>query len=153
MLNMFAESMKIKKDSKHIYFRLWFQSNVVTNTRGVLMSSPGKHRIINWQVECVSCTFSNFRHDDVIKWKHFFIFICTWTNGWVNNRDAGDLRRRRTDYDVTIMRTMENNVNYWYTGFPLERMHLIRKRAHYFFYNSAVFCNVFLACFPRSLRH
>ena len=22
-----------------------------------------------------------------------FSFICTWTNGWANNRDAGDLRR------------------------------------------------------------
>ena len=29
--------------------------------------------------------------------------ICTWTNGWVNNREAGNLRRRRTHYDVTVM--------------------------------------------------
>ena len=26
-----------------------------------------------------------------------------WTNGWVNNRDAGDLRRHRAHYDVTLM--------------------------------------------------
>ena len=60
-------------------------------------------------------------HDDVIKWKHFprywpfvwgihrspvnsphkgqwrgalmFTLICAWINGWVNNREAGDLRR------------------------------------------------------------
>ena len=25
------------------------------------------------------------------------------TNGWANNRDAGDLRRHGTDYDVTVM--------------------------------------------------
>ena len=25
------------------------------------------------------------------------------TNGWVNNRDAGDLRRHRARYDVTVM--------------------------------------------------
>ena len=25
------------------------------------------------------------------------------TNGWVNNRDAGDLRRYRAYYDVTVM--------------------------------------------------
>ena len=29
--------------------------------------------------------------------------ICTWTNGWVNNRDAGDLRRRHSNYGVTVM--------------------------------------------------
>ena len=70
-------------------------------------------------------------HDDVIKWKHFpgywpfvrgihrspvnsphkgqwrgalmFHFICAWTNGWVNNRDAGDLTFHRAHYDVTVM--------------------------------------------------
>ena len=70
-------------------------------------------------------------HDDVIKWKHFprywpFVrgihrspvnsthkgqwrgalmlpLICVWTNAWVNNRDAGDLRRYPVHYDVTVM--------------------------------------------------
>ena len=70
-------------------------------------------------------------HDDVIKWKHFprylpfvrgiprspvnsshkgqwhgalmFSFICAWINGCVNNRQAGDLRRHRAHYDVTVM--------------------------------------------------
>ena len=32
-----------------------------------------------------------------------FSLICSWINGWVNNREAGDLRRHRTDYDVTVM--------------------------------------------------
>ena len=72
-------------------------------------------------------------HDDVIKWKHFprnwpFVrgihvpvpvnsphkgqwrgalmlsLICVWINGWVNNREAGDLRRYRGHYDVIVMR-------------------------------------------------
>ena len=70
-------------------------------------------------------------HDDVIKWKHFPRYwpfvrgihrspvnsthkgqwrgalmlpsICVWTNAWVNNRDAGDLRRYRVHYDGTVM--------------------------------------------------
>ena len=70
-------------------------------------------------------------HDDVIKWKHFrrywpfvrgihrspvnsphtgqwrgalmFSLICVWINGWVNNREAGDLRRYRVHYDVSVM--------------------------------------------------
>ena len=73
----------------------------------------------------------NLTHYDVIKWKHFprywffvwgfhrwqvnsphrgqwrgavmFSLIFVWTNDWVNNRDAGDLRRHRAHYDVTVM--------------------------------------------------
>ena len=32
---------------------------------------------------------------------HVFFGLCM--NGWVNNRKAGDLRRHRTHYDVTVM--------------------------------------------------
>ena len=32
-----------------------------------------------------------------------FSLICVWINGWVNNREAGDLRRYRSHYDVTVM--------------------------------------------------
>ena len=33
----------------------------------------------------------------------FDFFICTWINGWVNNRDTGDLRRHRAHYDGIVM--------------------------------------------------
>ena len=33
-----------------------------------------------------------------------FYLICAWINGWVNNREAGDLRRNCAHYDVTGMR-------------------------------------------------
>ena len=80
---------------------------------------------------CVDSGLILSNHDDVIKWKHFpryclFVrwihrspvnsshkgqwrgalmlpLICVWTNAWVNNRDAGDLRRYRVHYDVTVM--------------------------------------------------
>ena len=69
-------------------------------------------------------------HDDVIKWKTFprywpfvrripvtdelpsktqwrwalmFSLTCAWTNGWVNNRDVGDLRHYHAYYDVIVM--------------------------------------------------
>ena len=54
-------------------------------------------------------------HHDAIKWKHFlrhwpsdvelwfFSLICHWTNGWINHRDAGDLKRHCAHYDVTVM--------------------------------------------------
>ena len=75
--------------------------------------------------------YSEFYHDDVIKWKYFprywpfvrgihrspmnspyksqwhgalmFRLICARIKGWVNNREAGDLRRHRSHYDVISM--------------------------------------------------
>ena len=32
-----------------------------------------------------------------------FSLICVWINGWANNREAGDLRRYPTHYDVTVI--------------------------------------------------
>ena len=32
-----------------------------------------------------------------------FSLICAWLNGWVNTRGAGELRRHRAHYDVTVM--------------------------------------------------
>ena len=32
-----------------------------------------------------------------------FSLICTWTNSWVNNRYARDLRRSRAQYDAIVM--------------------------------------------------
>ena len=32
-----------------------------------------------------------------------FSFICAWINGWVNNCEAGGLRRHRAHCDVTVM--------------------------------------------------
>ena len=71
------------------------------------------------------------KHDDVTKWKYFprywpfvrgihrspvnsphkgqwcetlmFSLVCAWINGWVNDREAGNLRRHRGHDDVTVM--------------------------------------------------
>ena len=32
-----------------------------------------------------------------------FSLIYVWMNGWINNHEAGDLRRNRAHYDVTVM--------------------------------------------------
>ena len=39
------------------------------------------------------------------KWRRTLIFslICVWINGWINNRQADDLRRYPAHYDVTVM--------------------------------------------------
>ena len=43
------------------------------------------------------------------QWRGALIFslICAWTNDWVSNRCAGDLRRHRAQYDVTVMSLAE----------------------------------------------
>ena len=78
-----------------------------------------------------ACGYRPVDHDYVIKWKHFrrnwpFVrgihrvpvnsphrgqwrgalmrsLICVSINCWVNNREAGDLRRHRGHYDVNVM--------------------------------------------------
>ena len=66
---------------------------------------------------CTICSLhlQNWLHDDVIKWKLFprywsvtrsfdvFFWYASEVNGWVNNHEAGDLRRYRAHYDVTVM--------------------------------------------------
>ena len=83
-------------------------------------------------------------HDDVIKWKHFprcwpfvrgiprwpvnsphkgqwrgaliFSLISAWINGWVNNPEAGDLRRHHAHYDVIVMDTEIMGSAFWGTS-------------------------------------
>ena len=73
-------------------------------------------------------------HDDVIKfsallspmnsphkgqWREALMFslVCVWINVWVNNHEAGDLRRYRAYYDVIVMhrclsfQILENETN------------------------------------------
>ena len=40
-----------------------------------------------------------------------FSLFCSWTNGWANNRDAGDLRCHRAHYDAIVM-SLLSNLNY-----------------------------------------
>ena len=93
-------------------------------------AGTGKMNILScYGIYYISLTV--YHHDDVIKWKHFprywsfvrgihrspvnsshkgqwrgalmFTLICARINGWVNNREADDLRRHRAHYDVIVM--------------------------------------------------
>ena len=35
--------------------------------------------------------------------RSFDVLICAWINDWINNREAGDLRRHGGHYDVNVM--------------------------------------------------
>ena len=91
-------------------------------------------------------------HDDVIKWKYFphnwpfvrglhrspvnsphkgqwrgalrFSLICVWINGWINYREAGDLRRYYAHYDVTVMDTgLSVPGSITYAKLKMQKMH------------------------------
>ena len=50
----------------------------------------------------------------------FFSLICARVNCWVNNREAGGLRRHRTHYDVIVM-LFNILLSLWSDGLPVER--------------------------------
>ena len=54
---------------------------------------------------CAGNSPVNSPHKDQWRGALLFCFICAWINGWVNNSDAGDLRRHRAHYDVIVMMT------------------------------------------------
>ena len=45
----------------------------------------------------------NFHHKGQLRGALMFYLICTWIDDWVNNHEAGDLRRHRPHYDVIVM--------------------------------------------------
>ena len=108
----------------------------------ILKASPCHDviQMLGWIVLTVN------NHDDVIKWKPWFprywpfvgefpghrwippqrpvifFLICAWINGWVYNREAGDLRRHRAHYDVIIVictyaDQFSHNAMMWWVGF------------------------------------
>ena len=101
----------------------------------------------------VADCFSTFiaMHDDVIKWKYFprywpfvreihrspvnfphkgqwrgalmFTLICARKNGWVNNGEAGDLRRYLAHYDVIVMDIVDIHCNTGIAAYKLNPNH------------------------------
>ena len=41
-----------------------------------------------------------------------FSLICAWINGWVNNGEAGDLRRNFAHYDVIVMCVVHHGISH-----------------------------------------
>ena len=48
----------------------------------------------------------NSPHKVQWRWALVFSLICAWINGWVNNREPGDLSRHCAHYDVIVMRSL-----------------------------------------------
>ena len=106
------------------FFRLWYKSH--TKLLHKCFGSFADRKLIPVITISILST-----QDDVIKWKYFprnwpfvrgihrspvnsphkgqlrgalmFSLICVWINDWVNNREAGDLRRYRAHYGAIAM--------------------------------------------------
>ena len=96
---------------------------------------------------CSTCALLGHIKMIVMKWKHFphywpfvrgihrspvnsahkgqwrgglmFSLICAWINDWVNNREAGELRRYRAHYDVIVMIMAIHYNLHWNVSRPL----------------------------------
>ena len=51
-------------------------------------------------------------HKDQWRGALMFSLICVWINGWVNSREAGDLKRHSSHYDVTVRWQLNLNEHY-----------------------------------------
>ena len=120
----------------HQKFNIFIQENafesVICKMAAICL---GLNLVIMIWIQGYALVGNGWFHDDVIKWKHFprnwpFVrgiprspvnsphkgqwrgammlsSICAWIYGWINNREAGDLRRHRAHYDVTVMQFSE----------------------------------------------
>ena len=107
-------------------------------------TNPLNYEIIKSYIRCHDASTSVH---DVIEWKHFprywpfvrgihrspvnsshkgqgcgalmFSFICAGINGWVNNREAGDLRCHSAHFDVIIMTVFYECCFYFHFQFEL----------------------------------
>ena len=75
------------------YTHPWWRHQMETfSALLAICASPGIHR-----------SPVNSAHKGQWRGALVFSLICVWINGWVNNREAGDLRRYRAHYDVFVL--------------------------------------------------
>ena len=148
-----------------------FEQNVEYNnffnfSNDIIYRTPGLVRLMNQQFR--------FIHDDVIKWKHFprywpfvrginrspvnsphkgqwrgalmFSLICARINGWVNNGQAGDLRRYRVHCDVMVMWSVYMHHRTPVSSQMCSNVHHALTRMWFFLYICVLFCIYIALC-------
>ena len=69
------------------------------------MQTRWRHQMETFSALLAICGPVNSPHKGQWRGALMFSLICVWINGWVNNREAGDLRCYRAHYAVIIMNT------------------------------------------------
>ena len=80
-------------------------SQILRNASNEILNT---HKLPWWRHQME--TFSALLALWVGQWSRALMFslVCAWINGWVNNREAGDLRHHRAQYDVTVIQLIHN---------------------------------------------
>ena len=77
------------------FSKWWLHDDVIVTSWLLLRYWPYVRGIHRWPM--------NSPHKGRWRGALMFSLIFPWTNGWVNTRDAGDLRSQWAHYDVTVM--------------------------------------------------
>ena len=136
----------------NFHFFSWMAIDITCDS---LNLAPSVHAILLYLVNDWPLSY----HDDVIKWKHFprywpfvrspmnsphkcqwcgalmFSLICVWINGWVNIRQAGDLRRYHAHYDAIVMFWHDCLYQNGRTSNPKSNIHVILTMKYLTTYN------------------
>ena len=76
---------------------------IVSANLCIMTSSNGNISVLLPFVRGIHRSTVNSPHRGQWRGALMFSLIGVWINGWVNNREAGDFRRYRAHYDVTVM--------------------------------------------------
>ena len=86
----------------------WDHNRVKKNIPGVFWTPWWRHQMETFYAILALCAGNSpvtgeFPTQSQWRGALMFSFICAWLSDWVNNREAGDLRRQWPHYDVTVM--------------------------------------------------
>ena len=78
---------------------------VVVSLNFALSAPHVKRRVKSCEPSAAAAITGPRRIPHIFQWRGalMFSFRCVWINDWVNNREAGDLRRHRGHHDVNVM--------------------------------------------------
>ena len=113
-----AQTMLVKWSNKILGFqKYWCLRDVATGFKSCgiscfksssLLYSWWRHQMETFPALLALCAGNspvpvNSPHKGQWRGALMFSLICVWLNGWINNREAGDLSRHRGHYDVSVM--------------------------------------------------
>ena len=115
---------------------VWRQTQAITSTNEyqpcthMMTSSNGNILRVYWPfVRGIHRWPVNSLHKGQWRGALMRSFICAWIYGWVNNREAGDLRRHPAHYDVTVMKgiNVSPSLSVWILPFRIDTVSIFRE--------------------------
>ena len=94
--NIYPINVQSNNDTNSIMMNIWCQDSMMTSSNGNIFRVAGP-------LCGNSPVTGEFPSQGQWRGAWMISLICAWTNGWVNNRDACDLRCHRAHYDISVM--------------------------------------------------